>query len=308
MIKKILIGIYFLTICIFVSAQWNPGPSNPIAGFFTTLSATGHVILSGVQTTGTIANSLCTDSSGNVISNSAANCFSGSGSGTVSSGTVGQLGVYTGSTTIGSTTGVTPGNNSIVFGSGSSTGYFQLLSGSGGGVTTEPNTSQASFYTWHLPPALGTSGSVLTLGSGGNTSWSSIGQNLMAVTTVAVEPQSATPVSSGLSVNVVSGGTYSYEIFAYVTSSTGYTLTLNFGTATVTSINGVITPFRNTGFTAFLPVTSYSQSITGGTYGVTITGTFVVNAAGTFVPGFATSSLATDTLQIGSWMRVIRIS
>lgn len=193
--KKIILGVLFTVFSVICIGQVNNynildhvtafitggtidntaiGATTPSTGAFTTLSANSTVKLSGLQTTGTIANSLCTDASGNLISNSGINCFGGgSGSGTVSSGTVGQLGVYTGSTTIGSTTGIFAGNNSIIFGSeGTATGYFQMQAATGGGVTTEPSPSQSTFYTWFLPPVLGSSGNVMTLGSGGTTSWS----------------------------------------------------------------------------------------------------------------------------------------
>jgi hypothetical protein len=41
---------------------------------------TAHVVMSGLQTTGTIAGAICTDSSGDIIKNAGANCYAGGGS------------------------------------------------------------------------------------------------------------------------------------------------------------------------------------------------------------------------------------
>lgn len=58
----------------------NPGPigsTTPSTGAFTTLSASGHVTLNGLLSSGTVATALCGDSSGNIIAMSSGNCFSG---------------------------------------------------------------------------------------------------------------------------------------------------------------------------------------------------------------------------------------
>jgi hypothetical protein len=51
--------------------------TSPLPGAFTTLAASGNVTFPGLTTSGTIANSLCTDSSGHVISHAGAGCFTG---------------------------------------------------------------------------------------------------------------------------------------------------------------------------------------------------------------------------------------
>jgi hypothetical protein len=57
------------------------GGTAPAAISATTLSATGNVMMSGLTTSGTIANSICSDSSGHIISTSSSNCFASSSSG-----------------------------------------------------------------------------------------------------------------------------------------------------------------------------------------------------------------------------------
>jgi uncharacterized cupin superfamily protein len=51
------------------------GGSTAAAANFTTIGATGNVTLSGLLTTGTIANALCTDSGGHVIAHASADCY-----------------------------------------------------------------------------------------------------------------------------------------------------------------------------------------------------------------------------------------
>ena len=55
------------------------------------LSVGAHVTMSGLVTSGTVANSVCTDSSGNVIAISGTNCFAGGGT----AGVVTKTGSYT---------------------------------------------------------------------------------------------------------------------------------------------------------------------------------------------------------------------
>jgi hypothetical protein len=57
------------------------GSTTPNSGKFTTINASGHVTIPGLQTTGTIASAVCLDSSGNVINSASANCFAATGSG-----------------------------------------------------------------------------------------------------------------------------------------------------------------------------------------------------------------------------------
>lgn len=136
----------------------------------------------------------------------------------------------------------------------------------------------------------------------------------VAVTTVAVTPASATPVSSGLSISVIAGATYAFEIFYYVQTSAvaNSILTLNFGSATITSIVGMAENVQ-TGQQSQQPISSYTTTITstvvaGAQIAQRATGTFVVNAGGTFIPGYATAATSTDSLLAGSWMRITRIN
>ena len=144
-----------------------------------------------------------------------------------------------------------------------------------------------------------------------------IGTPVQVVTTAAVTPASATPVSSGLSVTLTSGGTYLFEIHYYESASAtaNTTISLNFGSVTATSINGSIFQIANVslGQATVIQITSLSTTQTTATTTATFVeqiaiGTIVVNAGGTFIPGYATAPTSTDSLLVGSWMRLTRIN
>lgn len=83
---------------------------NLAQSFTATQTFTGHIVASGLQTTGTIAGTLCQDSSGNIIYDAGNNCESGGGGGTVTSiATTSPItgGTITGSGTIACATCVT---------------------------------------------------------------------------------------------------------------------------------------------------------------------------------------------------------
>lgn len=136
-----------------------------------------------------------------------------------------------------------------------------------------------------------------------------IGTPVEVVTTAAVTPASATPSSSGLSVAMASGGTYSFEAYLYPTNTSTFTVSLNSGTVTATSITGAIETLKGSSIADTI-ITSLSTTTTvaAATVGFRITGTIVVNAGGTFQPGVATAPASPDSLNAGSWMRVTRIN
>ena len=85
------------------------GSTTPNSGAFSTLTATGNVTLSGLLTSGTLAYSVCADSSGHIIIESGVNCYSATatsvtvGTTTVASGTNGSL-LYDNAGTLGNET------------------------------------------------------------------------------------------------------------------------------------------------------------------------------------------------------------
>lgn len=137
----------------------------------------------------------------------------------------------------------------------------------------------------------------------------------LVVTTVAVTPASAVAVSSGLSLPVIAGATYAFEIYVYseISAVANSTVSLNFGTATVTSLIGFGSNILPAGQQNGTSLTAYASTlnstlVTAEMICQCLVGTFVVNASGTFVPGYATAATSTDSLLPGSWMRLTRIS
>jgi hypothetical protein len=112
-----------------------------------TLTVTAHAKLAGVQTTGTIANSLCTDASGNVIANASVNCFT-SGAGTVTSFSAGNLSPLF--TTSVATSTTTP---ALTF----------ALSNAAAGTVLGNATGSAAGPTYTSTPVLGVSGTAGTV-------------------------------------------------------------------------------------------------------------------------------------------------
>jgi hypothetical protein len=144
-----------------------------------------------------------------------------------------------------------------------------------------------------------------------------IGAPITVVTTSPVTPASATPVSSGLSVTLTSSATYLFEIHYYVqpSATANTTISLNFGSVTATSINGSLVQFGTPalGQTGITQITALTTTLNSGSVGSSFIeqiaiGTMVVNAGGTFIPGYATAATSTDSLLVGSWMRLTRIN
>lgn len=88
--KKFLSLLAFLTFCASAFAQsYSPGDrphmgqealTNKANTFTPTQTFKGNVVASGLKSSGTPANAVCTDSSGNVFNSSGANCYSAAGS------------------------------------------------------------------------------------------------------------------------------------------------------------------------------------------------------------------------------------
>jgi hypothetical protein len=157
--------------------------------------------------------------------------------------------------------------------------------------------------------AVGAAGGLVGVGGIGASQMSVLAGNLVPATNVQT--------ASGLSINVLAGKTYAFEIHAYVMSSAtaGSTLSLNFGSATVSSIVGMSNIFIGVAPTSifYSPISAYTSIINwAGSNGLQLeqamTGSFVVNAAGIFEPGYATAASSTTALLAGSWMRLTEIT
>lgn len=221
--------------------------------------------------------------------------FGAAGSGTVSTLSVAAANGFAGTVATPTTTPVITIRTSV-------TG---LLKGNGTAA------SAAVSGTDYAPP---TSGSALLAGNGSGgfatPTAATIGAPVSVVTTVAVTPGSTTPASSGLSVSVTAGATYTFEVNYFVTSTATFN-TIGFagGTATMTSISGNIN--ADAGPANGVQITSLSTTYTAISAAVIcykVVGSFVVNAAGTFVPTFASTAAAADSLLVGSWMRLARVN
>ena len=154
--------------------------------------------------------------------------------------------------------------------------------------------------------------------AGGLVGVGGIGASQMAVLAGNFVPATNVQSASGLSINVLAGKTYAFEIHAYVMSSAtaNSTLSLNFGSATVSSIVGMSNIFIGGGAPTanfYSPISAYTSVINyAGASGLQLeqvmTGSFVVNAAGNFEPGYATAVTSITALLAGSWMRLTEIT
>lgn len=111
---------------------------------------------------------------------------------------------------------------------------------------------------------------------------------------------------------LLAGKTYQFEIKAYTTATSGggIQFDLNGGTATITSMEAENVSQSGTTLNSSSRTTTLStvfcsaSTVTAGT--CSVTGSFVVNAAGTFAPRFAqnTSNAAVSTVLQGSYMLI----
>lgn len=223
-------------------------------------------------------------------------------------------------------TGTTATNDCVKFDANGNTVDAGAACGGGGGgsgtvttlsvVSTNGLTGSVSNPTTTPAITMGTTVSGLIAGSGGalvQASAAMINAPVVSVMTNSIVPGSATPTSLGMSTTLVAGATYSFELFLYMTDSTGGSLGLNGGSVTATSLNGISTSFHTSSVSNVTTIlSSLSTTQTTGTaasqLGFLMTGTLVVNAGGTFVPTFASSTAATDSVNAGSWMRLTRIN
>jgi hypothetical protein len=122
-----------------------------------------------VTTTGTQTSGHCVsiDANGNHIDNGAA-CAVAGGSGTVNSGSTGQVGFYSSSgTAISGTPNLTISSGVLTVGQANSILGEVLLEGSASGTITIAPQATAGTYNFNLPTAAGSSGQPLLSGGGG---------------------------------------------------------------------------------------------------------------------------------------------
>lgn len=142
-------------------------------------SATGNVGISvdpGATTSWTLVLPSNAGANGQVLSTDGFGVTSwstvSSGSGTVNSGTAGQITYYaaSGSAVSGTTNAAISGGHLTLGSSGSSAGSISLAGSTNGSVTIDTATS-AGTWTLTLPTSAGTSNQVLQTDGSGNTSW-----------------------------------------------------------------------------------------------------------------------------------------
>jgi len=121
-------------------------------------------------------------------------------------------------------------------------------------------------------------------------------------------------VSSGMSVNLISGATYVFDLYVSVTNGSAGGLKLAFGgTATATSISADTWAYNTTTLAAQGVITSLASNLvayTGSVTTVNITGTIQCSGSGTFNLSFAqnVSNATATTLNVGSNFWVDRLS
>jgi hypothetical protein len=130
------------------------GATTPTTGKFTTLTVTGNVQFSGASG-GSVAYALCTDSSGNVVPNSSANCYAGGSAGAGGSNTQVQ---YNSSGVLAGIGGMTfDGASVLSLGvAGSSVGAIKLNNATSGYAEILPPTGALGTSVWTLQAATDT--------------------------------------------------------------------------------------------------------------------------------------------------------
>ena len=134
-----------------------------------------------------------------------------------------------------------------------------------------------------------------------------------SITTAQSVTTSTTLVSSGMSVNLISGATYVFDLYVSVTNGSSGGLKLAFGgTATATSISADTWAYNTTTLAAQGVITSLASNLvayTGSVTTVNVTGTIQCSGSGTFNLSFAqnVSNGTATTLNVGSNFWVDRL-
>ena len=251
--------------------------------------------------------------------NQTINATGGSGSGTVNSGTAGQLTYYasTGTTVSGNANATISGGAFTLGVAGTAAGSL-LLSGGTSGTVTIKTAAAAGTWSMTLPTTAGTNGYVLSTDGAGVTSWIATSGGGGTVTSVNVSggttglTTSGGPVTGSGTITLTgtlasaNGGTgfttYAAGDLIYASATNtlskltagtnGYVLTLASGVPTWAASTGGVTSF-SAGSTGLTPSTATTGAITlAGTLAVANGGT------GTTTPALVAGTNVTIT---GSW-------
>jgi hypothetical protein len=244
--------------------------------------------------------------------NQTINATGGSGSGTVNSGTAGQLTYYASTgTTVSGNANATISGGALTLGVAGTTAGSTIFSGSTSGAVTVKSAAAAGTWTMTLPTTAGTNGYVLSTDGTGVTSWIATSGGGGTVTSVNVSggttglTTSGGPVTGSGTITLAgtlassNGGTgfTSYAtgdiIYASATNTlsklaagtNGYVLTLASGVPTWAASTGGVTSF-SAGTTGLTPNTATTGA-------VTLAGTLAIANGGT---GQTTASAAFNAL------------
>ena len=239
--------------------------------------------------------------------NQTINATGGSGSGTVNSGTAGQLTYYasTGTTVSGNANATISGGAFTLGVAGTAAGSL-LLSGGTSGTVTIKTAAAAGTWSMTLPTTAGTNGYVLSTDGAGVTSWIAASGGGGTVTSVNVSggttglTTSGGPVTGSGTITMAgtlasaNGGTgfttYAAGDLIYASATNtlskltagtnGYVLTLASGVPTWAASTGGVTSF-SAGSTGLTPSTATTGAITlAGTLAVANGGTGVTTSSG----------------------------
>ena len=245
----------------------------------------------------------------------------GGGSGTVASGTAGQLTYYASTgTTVSGNANATISGGALTLGVAGTTAGSTVFSGSTSGAVTVKSAAAAGTWTMTLPTTAGTNGYVLSTDGTGITSWVATSGGGGTVTSVNVSggttglTTSGGPITGSGTITLagtlgaVNGGTgqttYATGDILYASAvntlskltagTNGYVLTLASGVPTWAASTGGVTSF-SAGTTGLTPSTGTTGAITlAGTLGVANGGTGATTLTG-YVKGNGTSALTASS-------------
>ncbi len=237
------------------------------------------------------------------------------GSGTVAASTIGQVPVYTGSTTVTGGSTMTFASGVLTLGTASTTAGSIVLEGGTSGAVTLGVPSTAGTTTFNLPGSNGASGQFLQTDGSGNASWqtvSSSGTITLGTSTSATNPQISGDAASGLyssaahKIDVSLGGTQTVDI------GTGVFNIISSGSGLAVGANGATNPalLVAVGSTAQVNGVTISGSITGVAPSIVASGSdtnigMTINTKGTGALTIESAGSGTVTLTSTSGKTVV---